>query len=111
MGMTMTEKILARHAGLPVVKPGELVTCQLDMVLANDITAPPAIKVFNAIGKPVFDATRIALVPDHYQPAKDIKSAELAQTVRQSLREWTSNHVLSSFCPILRLAARHSLVL
>ena len=94
MGMTMTEKILARHAGLPVVKPGELVTCRLDMVLANDITAPPAIKVFNAIGKPVFDATRIALVPDHFQPAKDIKSAELAQTVRQFAQ---AHHIVNYF--------------
>ena len=55
MGMTMTEKILAKHAGIDVVKPGQLINCKLDMVLANDVTAPPAIKEFEKIGKPVFD--------------------------------------------------------
>jgi len=58
------------------------VTCKLDMVLANDITAPPSIKIFESIGRPVFDNEKIALVPDHFQPAKDIKSAELAKIVR-----------------------------
>ena len=82
MGMTMSEKILAKHAGLDSVKAGQLVTCELDMVLANDITAPPSIAKFEEIGRPVFDNTKIALVPDHFQPAKDIKSAELAKTVR-----------------------------
>ena len=62
MGMTMTEKILAKHAGIDVVKPGQLINCKLDMVLANDVTAPPAIKEFEKIGKPVFDNTKIALV-------------------------------------------------
>ena len=94
MGMTMSEKILARHAGVATVHPGELVTCRLDMVLANDITAPPAIKVFNEIGRPVFDAARIALVPDHFQPAKDIKSAELAKTVRDFAR---AHHIVNYF--------------
>lgn len=74
MGMTMSEKILAKHAGLDSVKAGQLVTCELDMVLANDITAPPSIAKFEEIGRPVFDNTKIALVPDHFQPAKDIKS-------------------------------------
>jgi len=82
MGMTMSEKILAKHAGLERVEAGQLVTCKLDMVLANDITAPPSIKVFESIGRPVFDNEKIALVPDHFQPAKDIKSAELAKIVR-----------------------------
>lgn len=82
MGMTMTEKILAKHAGIDVVKPGQLINCKLDIVLANDVTAPPAIKEFEKIGKPVFDNTKIALVPDHFTPNKDIKSAGLAKIVR-----------------------------
>ncbi len=64
------------------MEAGQLVTCKLDMVLANDITAPPSIKIFESIGRPVFDNEKIALVPDHFQPAKDIKSAELAKIVR-----------------------------
>ena len=88
MGMTMSEKILAKHAGLASVKAGQLVTCELDMVLANDITAPPSIAKFEEIGRPVFDNTKIALVPDHFQPAKDIKSAELAKIVRDFARKY-----------------------
>lgn len=88
MGMNMSEKILARHAGLDSVKAGQLITCKLDMVLANDITAPPSIKKFEEIGRPVFDKEKIALVPDHFQPAKDIKSAELAKTVRDFANKW-----------------------
>ena len=80
--MNMSEKILAKHAGLDAVEAGQLVTCKLDMVLANDITAPPSIKIFESIGRPVFDNEKIALVPDHFQPAKDIKSAGLAKIVR-----------------------------
>ena len=82
MGMTMTQKILAKHAGKDLVKPGDLITCRLDRVLANDITAPPAIKEFEKIGRPVFDKDRIVLVPDHFIPNKDIKSAGLAKIVR-----------------------------
>lgn len=82
MGMNMTEKILAKHAGLALVEPGQLITCILDMVLANDITAPPAIKEFEKIGRPVFDNTKIALVPDHFTPNKDMKTAGLTKAVR-----------------------------
>ena len=82
MGMNMTEKILAKHAGLASVEPGQLITCKLDMVLANDITAPPAIKEFEKIGRPVFDNTKIALVPDHFTPNKDMKTASLTKAVR-----------------------------
>ena len=78
----MTQKILAKHAGKDLVKPGDLITCRLDRVLANDITAPPAIKEFEKIGRPVFDKDRIVLVPDHFIPNKDIKSAGLAKIVR-----------------------------
>lgn len=87
MGMTMTQKILAKHAGVPSVEPGDLIVCNVDMVLANDITAPPAIAEFKKIGRPVFDKTKIALVPDHFTPNKDIKSAELAKIVRDFAKE------------------------
>ena len=77
MGMTMTQKILAKHAGLDSVKAGDLIYCSLDLVMANDITAPPSIAAFKKVGRPVFDREKIVLVPDHFQPAKDIKSAGL----------------------------------
>lgn len=92
MGMNMSEKILAKHAGQGSVRAGMLVTCKLDMVLANDITAPPSIAKFNEIGRPVFDKDKIALVPDHFQPAKDIKSAELAKIVRDFAKEHHITH-------------------
>ena len=82
MAMTISEKIIARHAGLEKVEAGQLVICDLDLVMANDVTGPPAIKEFEKIGKPVFDANKIALIPDHFQPAKDIKSSELAKIMR-----------------------------
>ncbi len=68
MGMNMTEKILAAHAGVEKVSAGQLITCSLDMVLANDVTAPPSFKEFDKIGGPVFDNTKIALIPDHFTP-------------------------------------------
>ena len=70
MGMTMTQKILAKHAGVPAVEPGDLIICNVDMVLANDITAPPAIAEFKKIGRPVFDKTKIALVPIILRPIR-----------------------------------------
>ena len=87
MGMTMSEKILARHAGLDSVEAGQLVICDLDLVMANDVTGPPSIKEFEKIGRPVFDAEKIALIPDHFQPAKDIKSADLAKIMRDFARK------------------------
>ncbi len=87
MGMTMSEKILARHAGLDAVQAGQLVICDLDLVMANDVTGPPSIKEFEKIGRPVFDANKIALIPDHFQPAKDIKSADLAKIMRDFARK------------------------
>lgn len=88
MGMTMTQKILAAHAGLEEVKAGQLIKVNLDLALANDITAPVAIDSFNNTGKTeVFDKDKIALVPDHFQPAKDIKSAELSKKIREFANE------------------------
>lgn len=103
MGMTMTEKILAKHAGIDVVKPGQLTNCKLDMVLANDVTAPPAIKEFEKIGKPVFDNTKIALVPDHFTPNKDIKSAGLAKIVR----DFAHKHNIVNYFEIGRVGIEH----
>ncbi|PKQ16071.1 MAG: 3-isopropylmalate dehydratase large subunit [Actinobacteria bacterium HGW-Actinobacteria-7] len=81
--MTITEKIFAAHAGLAEVQPGQLVGAKLDIVLANDVTAPIAIREFGRVGvDKVWDNTRIALVPDHYTPNKDIKSAEQAKIMR-----------------------------
>ena len=103
MGMNMTEKILAKHAGLDSVTAGQLIFCQLDMVLANDVTAPPAIKEFEKIGRPVFDNTKIALVPDHFTPNKDIKAAGLAKTVR----EFAKKHHIKNYFEIGRVGIEH----
>lgn len=103
MGMNMTEKILAKHAGLDSVTAGQLIFCQLDMVLANDVTAPPAIKEFGKIGRPVFDNTKIALVPDHFTPNKDIKAAGLAKTVR----EFAKKHQIKNYFEIGRVGIEH----
>lgn len=103
MGMNMTEKILAKHAGLDSVTAGQLIFCQLDMVLANDVTAPPAIKEFEKICRPVFDNTKIALVPDHFTPNKDIKAAGLAKTVR----EFAKKHQIKNYFEIGRVGIEH----
>lgn len=88
MGMTMTQKILANKAGLSSVVPGQLIQAKTDMVLGNDITAPVAIGEFAKIGiGEVFDRSKIALVPDHFTPNKDIKSAEQAKTVRDFAKQ------------------------
>ena len=86
--MTLAEKILAAHAGLPEVAPGMLIDARVDLVLANDITAPIAIREFERLGvSRVFDPARIALVPDHFAPNKDIKSAEQCLAMRRFARE------------------------
>ena len=84
MGMTMTQKILADHAGLESVKAGQLIQVNLDLVLGNDITSPVAINEFAKIGvDKVFDKNKIALVPDHFTPNKDIKAAEQCKLIRE----------------------------
>ena len=78
MGMTMTQKILAKHAGLASVEAGQLIEAKLDLVLGNDITTPVAITEFDKAGlTQVFDKDKIAIVLDHSVPCKDIKSAQL----------------------------------
>lgn len=103
MGMNMTEKILAAHADLKEVTPGQLITCKLDMVLANDVTAPPSFKEFEKIGVPVFDNTKIALVPDHFTPNKDIKSADLSKAVR----EFAKKHNIVNYFEVGRGGIEH----
>ena len=77
MGMTMTQKILAAHAGLDSVQPGQLINARLDLVLGNDITTPVAVNEFKKAGfDGVYDKDRIAIVLDHFVPNKDIKAAE-----------------------------------
>jgi 3-isopropylmalate/(R)-2-methylmalate dehydratase large subunit len=93
MGMTITEKIIAAHSGKKEVMPGELTNAKVDLILANDITAPIAISEFKKIGaKDVFDNERIALVPDHFAPAKDIKAAEQCKMLRDFSREYNISH-------------------
>ncbi|AOY60173.1 MULTISPECIES: 3-isopropylmalate dehydratase large subunit [Desulfococcus] len=88
MGMTITEKILAAHAGVSKVSPGDLIMARVDVALGNDITAPIAIKAFRESGaKKVFDKDRVILVPDHFVPNKDIASAMQVKLVREFARE------------------------
>lgn len=88
MGMTMTQKILAKHAGLPSVKAGQLIEAKLDLVLGNDITSPVAVSEFKKFDTDkVFDKDKIAIVPDHFTPNKDIKAAEQCKCIREFARK------------------------
>ena len=88
MAMTMTQKILASHAGLKSVKSGQLIEANLDLVLGNDITSPVAVKEFEKLDiNNVFDKNKIAIVPDHFTPNKDIKAAEQCKVIREFSRE------------------------
>ena len=94
MGMTMTQKILAAHAGLPEVHAGDLIEAKLDIVLGNDVTTPVAIGVFEKAGfTEVFDKDRIVIALDHYTPCKDIKSAELCVTAREFAKKHNITHL------------------
>ena len=106
MGMTMTEKILAKHAGRDSVSAGDLLVSQLDLILANDITGPPAIDEFEKIGRPVFDKDKIALVPDHFSPCKDIKSAEMCKR----LRDFARKHEITNYIEVGRMGIEHALL-
>jgi len=88
MGMTMSQKILAAHAGLDKVVPGQLIEAELDLVLGNDITTPVAVKEFKRAGfTKVFDTKKVAIVPDHFTPNKDIKAAEQCKFIREFAHE------------------------
>ena len=93
MGMTITQKILAAHAGLDSVKAGQLIEADLDVVLGNDVTTPPAISIFGKLGtEKVFDKDKLCLIQDHFTPNKDIKSAELCRTMRCFAKEQEVRH-------------------
>ncbi|WP_373501339.1 3-isopropylmalate dehydratase large subunit [Desulfococcus sp.] len=107
MGMTITEKILAAHAGLPEVSPGDLIMARVDVALGNDITSPIAIREFRESGaKRVFDKDRVILVPDHFVPNKDIASAMQAKLVREFARE----QELTWFFDAGEMGVEHSLL-
>ncbi len=106
MGMTMTEKILAAHAGCEKVEPGQLIRAKVDFLLANDITGPQAIPEFEKIGRPVFDPDKIALIPDHFIPNKDIKSAEQAK----ALRDFARKHNITHYVEVGRMGIEHVLL-
>ena len=92
MGMTMTQKILAAHAGLDHVEAGQLIMADLDVVMANDITGAMAIPVFRQMADKVYDKEKVVLVPDHFTPNKDIKSAENAKALREFAKEQELTH-------------------
>ncbi|MEF9940718.1 MAG: 3-isopropylmalate dehydratase large subunit [Lachnospiraceae bacterium] len=92
MGMTMTQKILAAHAGLNQVVEGQLIEAKLDVVMANDITGPMALPVFYQMASHVFNKEKVVLVPDHFTPNKDIKSAENAKAIREFARDQELTH-------------------
>ena len=107
MGMTMTQKILAAHAGLPSVKAGDLIEAKLDLVLGNDVTTPVAVDVFDKAGfTRVFDKDKIAIVLDHYTPCKDIKSAQLCKTARDFARRFDITH----FYDVGQVGIEHALL-
>lgn len=107
MGMTMTQKILASHAGLPSVKAGQLIEAELDLVLGNDITTPVAINVMDGIDKKdVFDKDKIALVMDHFIPNKDIKSAENCK----ACREFAMRHEITNYFDVGKMGIEHALL-
>lgn len=107
MGMTMTQKILAAHAGLPKVEAGQLIEADLDLVLGNDITSPVAIKEMDKMKVDgVFDKDKIALVPDHFVPNKDIKSAEHCKCVR----EFAYRNQITNYFEVGQMGIEHALL-
>ncbi len=107
MGMTMSQKILAKHAGLDYVEAGQLIEANLDLVLGNDITSPVAIKEMKKFNKDgVFDKDKIALVPDHFVPNKDIKSAENCKCVR----EFAKRNKITNYFEVGQMGIEHALL-
>ena len=107
MGMTMTQKILAAHAGLEKVEAGQLIEADLDLVLGNDITSPVAIKEMEKMKVDgVFDKDKIALVPDHFVPNKDIKSAEHCKCVR----EFAYRNQITNYFEVGEMGIEHALL-
>lgn len=107
MGMTMTQKILASHAGLESVEAGQLINAKLDIVLGNDITTPVAVNEFKKAGfEDVFDKDHIAIVLDHFVPNKDIKAAEQSK----QCREFACEHCVSHFYDVGKMGIEHALL-
>jgi len=107
MGMTMTQKILAAHAGLESVKAGQLIQAKLDLVLGNDITTPVAVTEFKKFGiDKVFDTNKIAIVPDHFTPNKDIKAAEQVKYIR----EFANEKEIVNFFELGEMGIEHCLI-
>ena len=107
MGMTMTQKILAAHAGLETVNAGQLIKAKLDIVLGNDITTPVAVNEFKKAGfEGVFDKDKIAIVLDHFVPNKDIKAAEQSK----QCREFACQHCVSHFYDVGKMGIEHALL-
>ena len=107
MGMTMTQKILAAHAGLDSVQAGQLIMASLDRVLGNDITAPVAIRAFEALGRAdVFDREKVVMVMDHFVPNKDIKAAEQCKVCR----EFCQARGITHFYDAGRMGIEHALL-
>ena len=106
MGMTMTQKILAAHAGLESVTAGQLIEAKLDVVMANDITGPMAVPVFYQMADKVFDKDKVVLVPDHFTPNKDIKSAENSK----SIREFSKCQCLTHYFEIGQMGIEHAIL-
>lgn len=107
MGMTMTQKILAAHAGLDRVEAGQLINARLDMVLGNDITTPVAVNEFDKAGfDKVFDKDRVAIVLDHFVPNKDIKAAEQSKTCRG----FAHTNQISHFYDVGKMGIEHALL-
>lgn len=107
MGMTMTQKILAAHAGLDKVEAGQLISAKLDLVLGNDITTPVAVNEFHKAGfDKIFDKDKVAIVLDHFVPNKDIKAAEQSK----QCREFACQHCVSHFYDVGKMGIEHALL-
>ena len=107
MGMTITEKILAAHCGEATVKPGQLINANIDLIMCHDVTTPPAISMLAEQGlDKVFDADKIVVTPDHFQPAKDIASAEL----HKRLDDWCKKNKIKNYYPVGKAGVCHALL-
>ncbi|MCK5563646.1 MAG: 3-isopropylmalate dehydratase large subunit, partial [Planctomycetes bacterium] len=107
MSMTITEKILAKAAGVTSVKAGDLINAKIDIVMCHDVTTPPAISMLQAEGiDTVFDPEKIVVTPDHFQPAKDIKSAELLKR----LDTWAKAQKIKHYYPVGRAGVCHAIL-
>jgi 3-isopropylmalate/(R)-2-methylmalate dehydratase large subunit len=107
MGKTITEKILAAHTGEKEVRPGELINAKLDIVMCHDVTTPPAISMLGNLDMDtVFDPEKIVVIPDHFVPNKDIKSAELAKR----LRKWVKKHDIKNYYEVGRNGVCHAVL-